>query len=387
MNIALIGPVYPYRGGIAHYTTALARRLADRDHQVQVFSFQRQYPGWLYPGTSDRDPSLSAPQVEALYCLDPLYPWTWQQTLQRIREFHPQQVLVNWWTTFWGPALGYLANRLRHSGLPVQFLIHNVIPHEPKPWDRPLTLQVLRQSSRYITFSEREAGRLQALIPAAQPQVCPLPVLDLFARPDISPENARRELGLPPDRPLVLAFGIIRPYKGLQHLLRALAEPVLAEQNVHLLVAGEFWEDRRQYETQIQSLGLAERVTLIDRYISNEELPLIFSAADLLAAPYVGGTQSGAIQLAAAYGLPMVISPGIRLSQPPEAVAALIRSADPLDPAAFAAALQQALRDAKAAPPPKEDYASQSWLPLLEAIEHPERAGGAKRELRPRPGR
>lgn len=371
MRIALIGPVYPYRGGIAHYTTALARRLADRGHPLQVFSFQRQYPAWLYPGASDRDPSLDAPQIQAVYSLDPLYPWTWQQTLRSIRQFRPQRVLINWWTTFWGPALGYLANRLERSGLPVQFLIHNVIPHEQKPWDRPLTLLVLRQSRRYITFSEREAGRLRELIPAAQPQVCPLPVLDLFTAQPIPRQEARQALGLPLHRPLVLAFGIVRPYKGLGHLLNALAEPALAERGVHLLVAGEFWEDRRQYDAQIERLGLSDRVTLLDRYITNEELPQVFAAADVLAAPYVGGTQSGAIQLAAAYRLPMVVSPSISLNQPSEALASLISTADPLDPRAFAAALQQAL--ATPAPSDSEsDFAQQSWQPLLAAIEQPD---------------
>lgn len=371
MRITIIGPVYPYRGGIAHYTTALARRLADRGHQVQVLSFKRQYPAWLYPGASDRDPSLAAPQVKAAYLLDPLYPWTWRQSLQRILQFRPERVLVNWWTTFWGPGLGYLANRLGRAGLPVQFLIHNVIPHERKPWDRPLTLLVLRQSRGYITFSEREAQRLQALIPGARPRVCPLPVLDLFEQPRLPAAEARRTLGLPPERPVVLAFGIVRPYKGLAHLLEALAQPNLAAKAVHLLVAGEFWEDRRAYETRIEQLGLTERVSLLDRYISNEELPVVFSAADLLAAPYVGGTQSGAIQLAAAFGLPMVVSPTIALRQSDAPLAELMRTADPLDPAAFAAAIEQQLERPLSAVGLTGAAADQSWQPLIAAIESP----------------
>jgi glycosyltransferase involved in cell wall biosynthesis len=371
LRITIIGPVYPYRGGIAHYTTALARRLADRGHPVEVLSFKRQYPGWLYPGASDRDPSLEAPQVAAEFLLDPFYPWTWRQSLQHIHRFQPDRVLVNWWTTFWGLGLGYLANRLRRTGRPVQFLIHNVIPHEQKPWDRPLTLLVLRQSSDHITFSEREARRLQALIPGAQSQVCPLPVLDLLNQPKVSAEAARRQLGLPLKPPVVLAFGIVRPYKGLQHLLQALAQPILAAKKVHLLVAGEFWEDRREYEAQIQQLGLADRVSLLDRYISNEELPVIFSAADLLAAPYVGGTQSGAIQLAAAYGLPMVVSPSIAVHQAAGPLAERMRTADPLDPPALAAAIDALLTQPPARGSLEQMDANQSWEPLLAAIERP----------------
>ena len=111
MKFVLVGPVYPYRGGIAHYTTMLAQTLAKRGSQFHVVSFRRQYPRWLYPGKSDRDPSQEPLRVNAEYLLDPLYPWTWWQTARRIAEWKPDVVIFQWWTTFWAPAFAALAFR------------------------------------------------------------------------------------------------------------------------------------------------------------------------------------------------------------------------------------------------------------------------------------
>ena len=144
MKISMIGPVYPYRGGIAHYTALLAQALLQSGHDLQMISFERQYPAFLYPGESDKDPSANAIHIPARYLLDPLYPWTWQRAVREIRAAGPQLVLFHWWSTFWGPAYAALSHTLRRS-TPVVFLIHNVFPHEIKPWDRGLASLALGQ--------------------------------------------------------------------------------------------------------------------------------------------------------------------------------------------------------------------------------------------------
>lgn len=307
MKISLIGPVYPYRGGIAHYTTSLYVALTKAGHKVNILSFKRQYPAFLYPGQSDKDPSTNPVRVEAEYSLDPLHPWTWHQSAQKILVDQPDLVLIQWWTTFWGFAYAALIHFLQKK-IRVIYLIHNVLPHENRIWDRMLARFALGKASAFIVQSPNQRERLLGLLPDANIHYCSHPVYQRFSEQNISKEMARQQLGLPLNTPVLLFFGIVRPYKGLKHLVDAVSKTV---SSVKLVVAGEFWEDSSLYQKQIAHLGLTERVTLINRYISNEDAHILFSAADALVAPYVGGTQSGAVELALGYGLPVVITDSI----------------------------------------------------------------------------
>ncbi len=311
MKFVLVGPVYPYRGGIAHYTTMLAQTLAKRGSQFHVVSFRRQYPRWLYPGKSDRDPSQKPLRVNAEYLLDPLYPWTWWQTARRIAKWNPDLVIIQWWTTFWAPAFAALAFLLRRRGVKVLFVIHNVMPHEPHPWDRWLAHLALRQGHHFLVQTGREKERLLSLLPQAQMILSPHPVYDMFAGQRIPIAEAKQQLGLPVDEPVALFFGIVRPYKGLRFAIEALAELRARGKTVHLLVAGEFWEDVMAYTRLIEQLGLSAQVKIDNRYIPDEKIGLYFSSADVFVAPYVGGTQSAAVKVALGFDLPVVISQAI----------------------------------------------------------------------------
>jgi glycosyltransferase involved in cell wall biosynthesis len=367
VKVALIGPVYPYRGGIAHYTSLLAQALRQGGHEVLVVSFRRQYPQWLYPGKSDRDPSQQAIAIEAEFILDPLSPLSWRQALRRICAFAPRQVVINWWTTYWGPAFASLASGLRKSSLPVTFLIHNVMPHEPKPWDRWLARRTLRFGSAFIVQSEAERQRLLDLLPQAQVALTSHPIYDMFAAQAQDPAAARQQLGLPAAGSVLLFFGIVRRYKGLSVLLQAMAQPVLASLQPLLVIAGEFWEDKSRYLEQAQALGLLMQLRVEDRYIPNEEIPLFFSAADLLVAPYTGGTQSGAVKMAMGFGLPAVVSPHladeIMRSRSNEAVFL----AEPDDPGSLADAIFRALNSPRTPLAAPNDNGG--WASLVKTLE------------------
>jgi len=308
MRFVLIGPVYPYRGGIAHYTTMLYRALCKREHDVLLVSFKRQYPRWLFPGQSDRDPSEKPLQVEeARYWIDSLNPLTWLTSFWRICRYRPDVVILQWWTVFWAPVwfvLGLL-NRL-FLRRPLVIICHNVLPHEAQWWDPWLARIVLRWGARFIVQSTEEQERLLALIPEAYVDVVPHPVYDMFADQRISKEEARQRLDLPPDALVLLFFGIVREYKGLQDILAVLPEIRDRLGSVILLVAGEFWDDKRPYLEMIERLGIGELVITEDRYIPNEEVALYFSAADLLVAPYRRVTGSGAVQMARGFGVPVI---------------------------------------------------------------------------------
>ncbi len=308
MRVTLIGPVYPYRGGIAHYTMQLARALGDAGHTVDTISFKHQYPAWLYPGASDRDPSRNALKVDAKYLLAPLYPWTWVQVARSIRQKAPDLVVFQWWTTFWALAYTWLAAALRRNGIRVTYIIHNVIPHEARFFDRALAKMALNRGSAFVAQTKREEKRLVALLPGRRVEICPLPVYSVLAGQGIPKADARERLGLDVKTPVLLFFGIVRAYKGLKLLIEALVQ--LGEQDGFpiLLVAGEIWEDNENYRQLIHKLGLEMRVRLENRYVPDEEAAVMFSAADMLVAPYLGGTQSGAAGMALGFGLPMVVS-------------------------------------------------------------------------------
>jgi glycosyltransferase involved in cell wall biosynthesis len=376
MKVTLIGPVYPYRGGIAHYTASLAQALVDSGHTVRLISFRRQYPSRLYPGESDKDPSAEPLSFPAEYLLDPLFPWTWLHAAKTIRRDLPDLLVIHWWTTFWAPAFTSLAWLIRRK-VKVAYLIHNVLPHETKAWDRWMARCTFHQGQAFIVQAPHEHERLLPLIPRSSLVVdSPHPAYPPFQKQPLSKKGARQSLGLPIDQPVLLFFGIVRPYKGLKYLVEALA---LVQQPVHLVIAGEFWEDVSVYKQQIETLALSKKITLLNRYIPNEEAHQLFSAADGLVAPYVGGTQSGAAGLALGYGLPLIITDRVAVGLPAKispgrtaeeasqhyGYAHVIPSGNPLALAQAIEALLTRLPAITAAPLP----AAGDWSSLVKVIE------------------
>jgi len=307
MKISVIGPIYPYRGGIAHYNTALCRELYNAGHQVQIISFKRQYPAWLYPGQSDLEPGGQYDYPSASYTLDPFNARTWWKSLRLIFSFSPCLVLIQWWTTFWAPAFFVISWILKQRGKACLFAVHNVYPHEKRRIDQLIARLVLSNGKGFITFSSRESERLVHLIPAARIFQYKLPVTKLHSV-DMNRDDLRKEMNLPSGQPVLLLFGIIRPYKGLKVLLDALALLKKKGLTPYVLVAGEFWEDIEGYRKRISDLELTNQITLENRYIPNEELARLFSVADVFVAPYTQGTQSGAIKMAMGFGLPILAS-------------------------------------------------------------------------------
>ena len=308
MRLALVGPVYPYRGGIAHYTTMLYRALRYRGHEVLVVSFKRQYPQWLFPGQSDKDPSEEPLKVkDAQYWIDSLNPITWLTTFRRIRDYRPDVIVLQWWTTFWAPLLFLLGalNRifLRSS---LVYICHNVLPHETRFWDSLLARLAWRWGKSFIVQSEEEKERLSSIMHDIPVSVVPHPIYDMFADQKIPQKEARKRLDLPLDRPILLFFGFVREYKGLKDLLAALPEIRAQLGEVTLVVAGEFWEDKSPYLEMIENLRITDAVIVEDRYIPNEEVSVYFSAVDVLVAPYRRATGSGIVQMALGCECPVI---------------------------------------------------------------------------------
>jgi glycosyltransferase involved in cell wall biosynthesis len=303
MKYVLIGPTYPYRGGISHYTTLLYQHLS-AVHETKLYSFKRQYPSFLFPGRTDKDPSGSPLQVPCEYLLDPLNPLTWLETFRRTQRERPDAVIIQWWVPYWALALASVAFLLRRfTPVKVVFICHNIVPHEGSIVDTFLTRLALAQGQYFILQSQKDLSDLKALLPHAQAVRTVLPLYDTYQWEVMEEAAAKAALGLA--GPVVLFFGFVRKYKGLEYLIRALPQ-VLRNLPAQLLIVGEFWEDRDAHLEMIEKLGLQQHVTVVDRYVPNEEIGLYFSAADVVVLPYVDATQSAVISLAYAFDKPVI---------------------------------------------------------------------------------
>ncbi len=305
MRWALLGPLHPYRGGIAHYGALLAEELA-REDEVHAFNFSRLYPQLLFPGKTQFDESDNPFALPAPRTLDSLLPTSWRRTASAIAEAEPDALLCHWWHPFFGPAYGSVLRRLGklRPGCARILLCHNVLPHERSRVDLLLGRRALGVADGFLVHSEDDADNLRKLLPGAPLKVHPHPRYDAFAGEAPTPEEARAQLGIGSEEKVVLFFGYVRAYKGLDLALRALAR--CRESGLRLWVVGEFYEDRAPYDALIRELGQDDTVRIVDRYVANEEVAAYFQAADLVLQPYRSATQSGIAQIAFAFGKPVL---------------------------------------------------------------------------------
>jgi len=344
MRILLVGPTYPFRGGIAHYTTLLYRALRRR-HAVRFIAFRRQYPRWLFPGSTDRDPSTDRiAESGAERVISACRPASWIAAAWRATTFRPHLVVIPWWVGFWAPVFWTIAILVRMlTRARIVYLCHNVVAHEAGWVDRFATRLALSTGHGFVVHSQEDADNLRAIRPLAVVRKSPHPTYDVFAARGLSREAARRALDLPPDERVILFFGFVRPYKGLEVLLKALPA-VLRQMPVTLLVVGEFWRGEAEARALIDRLGIAASVRLINRYVPNEEVERYFAAADVVALPYVSATGSGICQIAFGHRRAVIAtSVGCLKEVVAEGRTGLI--VPPGDPDALAAAVIRFFRD------------------------------------------
>lgn len=299
VGIALVGPVRPYRGGIAQHTEMLLAALEEAGGEVICVSFSRQYPTLLFPGKSDRDPQkrrLEAANVR--YLIDSLNPLTWRRAAVEIARFGADIVVLPWWTWYWAPCFGYLARALSRRGVDVRFVCHNVVDHETAGWKARLSRWALLGGDSFVVQSRHEADRLSRLVGARSLRTHPHPVYSQFPAARTSlPRRAAQEL---------LFYGFVRPYKGLDVLIEALAR--CCSQDIALTVAGEFWQGEARARARIAELGLGDLVEIAPRYHSELETAALFDRADVVVMPYLSATGSGVLGLALHYGRPVIAS-------------------------------------------------------------------------------
>ncbi len=301
-RLTLVGPFWPFRGGIAHFLQAMDVGLTNRGYAVDTVTFKRQYPENLFPGKTQYaegpPPKQPSPRL-----LDTLNPISWRRTADLIIESGSNLVIFKYWMPFFAPAFGTMARRLRKHGVKVIAVVDNAIPHERRPGDKALGRYVLGACDGLIVMSDQVRRDVESLKVEAPVRQIAHPVYDVFGEA-ISKAEARSSLGLKADVPTLLFFGFIRRYKGLHVLLDAMPRVVERIPNSRLIVAGEFYADENELRAQAASLG--DSVQFSADYIPDEHVAAYFCSADVVVQPYVSATQSGVAQIAFHFGRPVI---------------------------------------------------------------------------------
>jgi len=301
MKIAILSPFYPYRGGIAQFSALLYKTL-EKEHIVKAFSFSRLYPNLLFPGRTQyvrtEDKTIFIPSERLL---DSINPFSYRKVSKSIEKFQPNILVIAYWTPFFALSYRYIAKYLKNR-TKIIFLLHNAISHESKFFDKSLTSWVFNQSDGFIVMSEVVKNDLLTLKPQALYCLFPHPIYTHFGE-KIKQNTAQKALNLLPNKKTLLFFGLIRSYKGLDLLIDALS---LLDESYQLIIAGESYTSFEKYQQQINTSYARNRIYLLNRYIDDKEVSLLFSATDILVLPYKSATQSGVISIAYHFETPIV---------------------------------------------------------------------------------
>lgn len=309
-KISLIGPCHPYRGGNALFVTHLYHALKN-DFEIQVLNYSLLYPDFLFPGTTQFDKSLQPINpVPNERVVNSINPFTWLQTAKRIEEFDPDLVVFDWWNPFFGPAhfsiSWFLKNRFKNK---ILVITENVISHEGRWIDRTLTRIGLRYASRFMALSDNVVKDLEFIRHERKVYRSELPIYDCYEDLNkFDPAIERSGLGFSPDDKVVLFFGYVRKYKGLDILLRAFPDVIKDIPKARLLIVGEFYDDPQIYLSLIEELHLRPHVKLINQFVPNEDVGKYYSASDVVVLPYRTGTQSGILNVAYGFERPVIVT-------------------------------------------------------------------------------
>jgi D-inositol-3-phosphate glycosyltransferase len=310
MKIALIGPAFPYRGGIAHHTNMLYTYLRKHGHEVDLITFTRQYPKLLYPGEFQEelgDGGGFAKRIPSERMIDSINPFNWLAVGRRLRERKYDLHIFKFWLPFFGPAFGTIARRAHRNGAKdVMIVCENLIPHEKRPGDVAFTKYLFRYCNMAVTQSSVVNNDLERLFPSIPHTMLPHPTYENFGA-TLPKQEARAKLGITAKK-VLLFFGFVRHYKGLDRLLAAMPEIVRRVPDAHLLVVGEFFDDPAPYMAQIREGGVESHVTIHDAYVANDQVAEWFSAADMLVLPYHSATNSGIAQIAYNFATPVIVT-------------------------------------------------------------------------------
>jgi D-inositol-3-phosphate glycosyltransferase len=308
-RVIIIGPAHPLRGGLADFNERLAQAFLDAGDELSIYTFSLQYPSFLFPGKTQYTSDPAPKGMDIKVKINSVNPLNWRSVGREIAKLKPDLVIVAYWLPFMGPCLGTILRSIKkNKHTKVIALTHNIIPHEKRPGDKAFTKYFVKPVDGYVVLSRSVADDIRQFVKEDRPiEYIPHPIYDNHgtAMPKL---EACKKLDLDPQGHYLLFFGFIREYKGLDLLLKAIADPRIKAAGIKAIVAGEFYSDRKPYDELIEELKIADQLSLHTEYIAKKDIPQFFAAADLVVQPYKTATQSGISQLAYHFEKPMVVT-------------------------------------------------------------------------------
>ena len=306
MKIVLVGPFPPFRGGISDLNAALADHLSKR-HEIHAINFTTQYPKVLFPGKTQFKKGDSAQEVDSIRCLSSINPFSWRKTAYKIIDIEPDLVLFRFWLPFFAPAFSGVAKKIRkYSDATIMVICDNIIPHEERLLDTRLTKRFFGFIDSFIVLSKKVENELLSFVPEAKYKYSPHPIYSIFNN-TLSKEQAKAELKLATKK-VLLFFGLIREYKGLDILINAMEKIKTELEDYTLLIVGECYENENKYTELIKKAGITDNVKCHYSFIPDNEVGKYFSAADVVVLPYKTASQSGIVQIAYHFDTPVIVS-------------------------------------------------------------------------------
>ena len=304
MKITILSSAYPLRGGISHFIGLLYKELA-KNNDVSVITFKRQYPTILFPGKSQFESEETVEKIPTKILVDSINPLNWINVGNKIKNDSPDLLIFKYWIPFFAPCFGTISRIAKKNGrTKVLTICDNIIPHEKKPGDTAITKYFFKYVDYFVMLSKKVQADLLKLKPEAKNKILPHPIYSNFGEP-IDKKEARKFLNLPEDGKLILFFGFIRDYKGLDILLEAM-KILNAELNIKLIVAGEYYSNEEKYRRIINALGIQNQLYLFTDFIPTSKVKFYFSACDAVILPYRNATQSGIVQIAMNFHKPVI---------------------------------------------------------------------------------
>ncbi|MDR1725221.1 MAG: glycosyltransferase [Bacteroidales bacterium] len=315
MKITLIGTAYPFRGGLASFNERLMEEFSKEGNSTEINTFTLQYPAIFFPGKTQYANSDNNSKIQIYRNINSINPFNWLKVGKKLKCSKPDIIIIKYWMSFFAPCFGTIARiAKKNNKTKIIVILDNVIPHEPRFFDKVFTKYFVRGADAFIAMSNKVLNDLKTFDNKKPKILTPHPLFDNFGE-KIEKQQAVNFLhnqyeSIPTEKQMIrlLFFGLIRAYKGLDLLIEALARKDLQTFPLHLVVAGEFYEDSKPYFEKVKKLGLEQRITFINKFIDDIYVKNYFCSSDLLVLPYKDATQSGVTQIAYHFDLPMIVT-------------------------------------------------------------------------------
>ena len=305
-KIIIIGPAFPYRGGIANFNNSLAVEYKNQGAVVKIYSFSLQYPSFLFPGKTQYEEGEGPKGIEIIPIVNSINPFNWFKVVSCIKKENPDYVIIRYWLPFMAPCLGTISKLIRKT-TKVFAITDNIIPHEKRIGDSLLTKYFVKSCDAFLTLSSSVLDDLLKFTNTREKIFIPHPIYDSFGE-IVEKSTSREKLGLDVNGKYLLFFGFVRKYKGLDIMLDVMADKRIQDLGIKLIVAGEFYDNKEEYISQIDVLGIKDSIILKSDFIPEEKVKDYFCASDMITQTYRTATQSGVTQIAYHFERPMLVT-------------------------------------------------------------------------------